>query len=211
MTIDERRIIRYCERHSSQSSTLRTTVDRHTGVQTLAPQMMSGHIQGNLLSLLSRLKRPRRILEIGTFTGYATLCLAEGLPQDGMLHTIEGHPIYEHIFRPAFGQSPHAHQIKIHIGQAEDVIPTLEESWDIVFLDGAKKQYLEHYHLIIDHVAPGGIILADNVLWSGDVIRPSKTKETRAIKAFNDFIKNDQRVQQTLLPLRDGLFIIEKI
>jgi len=211
MNIIDRRLVRYCERHSSELGALLDQVEQKTGQHTLAPQMISGRTQGALLSFISRMKQPESILEIGTFTGYATLCLAEGLPDNGEIHTIEGKPLYDHIYKAAFEQSTYKSQIIAHTGMAEDVIPTLDKSWDLVFIDGGKKQYAAHYDLVIDHVNPGGIILADNVLWSGKVIAEDKDADTVALDQFNKMIAQDGRVKQVLLPLRDGLFIIEKL
>ncbi|MEL6926370.1 MAG: class I SAM-dependent methyltransferase, partial [Bacteroidota bacterium] len=171
----------YCEAHSSTQSELLYRLERETYLKTLAPQMMSGQLQGRLLSLLSKLLRPNCILEIGTFTGYATLCLAEGLSANGQLHTIEGNEELSYISQKYFDESAFASRIHPHIGDAKTIIPQLDLTFDLVFIDAAKLHYALFFDLVIDKVRPGGILLADNVLWSGKVVRNATDKDTRTI------------------------------
>ena len=203
----------YCEKWSSPPSDLLKALERETYLKTLAPQMMSGHLQGQILSLISRLKRPQRILEIGTFTGYAALCMAEGLASDGKLVTIEANAELGYFIKKYKKLAGLEDQIEAIHGRAEEVIPNLEGSFDFVFIDAGKRDYQAHYELIIDRVESGGIILADNILWSGKVLAPEKEydKDTQMLHAFNQKIHADERVKNIVLPIRDGLMIIEKI
>ncbi|MEZ5041796.1 MAG: O-methyltransferase [Saprospiraceae bacterium] len=200
----------YCEQLSSPPSPLLYELERETHLKTLAPHMISGHLQGQLLHLISQLKQPRLILEIGTFTGYATICLAAGLPADGQLHTIEANPELEYIIRKYLKKAGLDEKVHLHIGKAEAIIPTLAPGFDLVFLDAGKLHYAMFYDLVIDLVNPGGLIIADNVLWSGKVVQNAKDKDTRALQAFNEKIKADPRVENFILPIRDGLLIAQK-
>jgi predicted O-methyltransferase YrrM len=175
--------------------------------------MLSGHLQGRLLALLSTLVKPKRVLEIGTFTGYATLCLAEGLPPEGKIITIEVNEELEKRLHRYFKAAGYHPQIDLRIGNAMQVIDTLEETFDLVFIDADKKNYLHYYQKIMPKVKIGGLVIADNVLWSGKVTTPIEQmdKDTQAIHLFNDFVKNDTSVEQILLPIRDGLYLIKKI
>ncbi len=186
---------------------------RDTHVKLLRPRMASGHLQGRMLHLFVEMIRPKRILEIGTYSGYSALCLAEGLPEDGMLHTIEINDEQEDFTRPWLENSPWRHQIQMHIGNAMDIIPTLGETFDLVFVDGDKRIYLDYYHLVMKHLNVGGYIIADNTLWDGHVLEePHPTdKQTQGIIAFNDYVAQDPRVEKVIIPLRDGLTIIRKI
>ena len=206
-------LLTYCEQHSSPHSALLWELERETHLKTLAPQMLSGHLQGRLLSLLSRLKSPQTILEIGTFTGYATLCMAEGLAPNGKIITIEANPEIRHFIDKYAAKAGLVNAIEAHTGRAEDIIPTLTDSFDLVFLDAGKRDYHQHYDLIIDKVNKGGIILADNILWSGKVLEdPARyDKDTALLHAFNQKIVEDERVKNLLLPIRDGLMVIEKV
>lgn len=210
MTKETDFIMEYCEAHSSPPSPLLYDLERETYLKTLAPQMMSGHIQGRLLSLLSSLLQPKVILEIGTFTGYAALCMVEGLPEDGILHTIEANEELGPLFQRYIKRAKLENKIQPHIGKAEEVIPTIEENFDMVFLDAGKLDYARHYDLIIDRVNHGGLILADNVLWNGKVIQQKKDQDTHTLDAFNKKINADNRVDNIILPLRDGLTIARK-
>ena len=203
----------YCEEHSSPESTLLYQLNRETHLRSLRPRMLSGPLQGGLLSLISRLMQPLHILEIGTFTGYATLCLAEGLQKNGTLDTIEIDPEAEEFIRHYFELSPYKEQLFLHIGAALDILPTFNKIWDIVMIDADKKEYLDYYKLIIPHVRKGGIILVDNVLWSGKVVEEVKynDKDTQAILTFNDYVQQDNTVRNLLLPFRDGMMFIEKL
>ena len=174
--------------------------------------MLSGHVQGSFLSLLSHSLQPKKILEIGTFTGYSALCLAKGLQTGGLLHTIELREEDAAIARNYFDQSEYNEKIKLHVGDAKDIIPTLHETWDLVFIDADKTGYLDYYELILPSVKQNGVIIADNVLFHGRVLaNPVSGKNAKAIQAFNEYIKNDMRVQQVLLTVRDGLLLIRKL
>ncbi len=186
---------------------------RDTHVKLLRPRMASGHLQGRMLHLFVEMIRPQRILEIGTYSGYSALCLAEGLPKDGLLHTIEINDEQEDFTRPWLENSPWSNQIKMHIGNAIDIIPTLNETFDLAFIDGDKRIYLDYYQLVMKHLRVGGYIIADNTLWDGHVLeKPHPTdKQTQGIIAFNDYVAKDPRVERVIIPLRDGLTIIRKI
>ena len=203
----------YCEEHTSPESDLLYQLNRETHLRSLCPRMLSGPLQGGLLSFISRLMRPLHILEIGTFTGYATLCLAEGLQENGTLDTIEIDAEAEEMIRMYFDRSPYKKQLFLHIGAAVDILPTLHKTWDIVMIDADKKEYLDYYKAIIPQVRKGGIILVDNVLWSGKVVEEIKhnDKDTPAILAFNAYVQQDTTVRNLLLPFRDGIMIIEKL
>lgn len=203
---------KYAETHSSKESDLLYRLNRETHLKVLIPRMLSGAMQGKLLEMLSLMIRPKQILEIGTYTGYSAICLAKGLAVDGVLHTIEKNPELESIAKKYFEEAEIEHQINYHLGNALDVIPKIEEFFDLVFLDADKENYLNYYHLIIDKIRPGGYILADNVFWSGKVLTTpnSHDKEAIGIIEFNKFIQQDERVENVILPLRDGLSLIRK-
>jgi caffeoyl-CoA O-methyltransferase len=205
-------ILKYAEEHSSPEPDLLKELNRETHVKMVYPRMLSGHLQGRLLSMISRMVRPERILEIGTFTGYSAICLAEGLNEIGQLHCIEINPEFEEIILKYFRKASISDMISLHIGDARKIIPEMDEVFDIVFLDADKEQYTEYYKLVFDKVRPGGYILADNVLWGGKVLNKEsvKDKETEGIKEFNNFVMNDSRVEQILLPFRDGIMVIRK-
>ena len=183
---------------------------RRTYLTTTYPRMCSGHVQGRILAMLSRMAAPRRIIELGTFTGYSALCLAEGLSPDGELHTIEIDDEFEDRLREQFDSSPFAGRIHLHIGDALSLLPSLEGPWDMAFIDANKRHYTDYYRLLLPAMRPGGIILADNTLWSGKVTDPSSATDaqTRGILEFNDMIARDPRVTVAILPLRDGLTMI---
>lgn len=187
-------------------------VERQTFLKTMAPQMLSGRLQGRLLSLLSSLLRPRRILELGTFTGYSALCLAEGLPADGELHTIEGNQETAFLARQNFTASPYSNQIHLHAGQASELLPTLPSTFDLIFLDGDKRGYPNYFHQLIDRLNPGGLLLADNILWDGRVSAAGQPDpDVIALRNYNQLVADDSRVNQVVLPLRDGLSIARKM
>lgn len=186
-------------------------IDRETQTKVLMPRMISGHYQGRVLSMLSKLMRPHRILEIGTFTGYATLCLAEGLSSEGKIYTIDKNAELEDRVREFFAASIHASKIEYLIGDAQTQIATLKhEQFDILFIDADKKNNGTYYDLLFDQVKPGGLIIVDNVLWSGKVLNQIQDTDTKNITSFNEKIKNDNRVEKLILPVRDGLFMIRK-
>jgi caffeoyl-CoA O-methyltransferase len=185
-------------------------IDRETNLKVLMPRMLSGHYQGRVLSLLSKMVSPSRILEIGTFTGYATLCLAEGLGTEGLIYTLDINEELEERVRGYFAESAYDEKIRYIIGDATQTINTLDETFDLVFIDADKKNNGTYYDLIFDRVRPGGLIIVDNVLWSGKVLHANPDKDTKNITNFNDKIAADNRVEKLILPVRDGLFIIRK-
>ncbi|MCM1034576.1 MAG: O-methyltransferase [Paludibacter sp.] len=203
----------YIEQHSSPESVALQQINRETHIYTLNPHMLCGHIEGRLLSMLSHMIRPRRILELGTFTAYSALCLAEGLQEDGILHTIERNDELEERILQNLAYAPEmAQRIRLHIGDAREIIPTLNEQFDLVFIDADKRQYNDYYDLVFPLVPIGGYIFADNTLWDGHIIDPAydKDHQTIALRAFNDRIANDQRIDKLILPLRDGISILRK-
>ena len=203
----------YCEAHTTPECELLHRLNRQTNLETVNPRMLSDQLQGQFLTFISKMLRPERILEIGTFTGYSALCLAEGLSTTGQLHTIEVNVEYEDRIREYFGQSPLGKQIILHIGDALQVVPTLDITWDLVFIDADKEDYLSYYESVLPSVRKGGFILADNVLWNGKVVQEAagNDRDTRTILAFNEHVQNDSRVRNLLLPFRDGIMIIEKL
>jgi len=211
MDFIDSRLLAYCETFSDQESELLTTLNRQTHLKVNSPRMLSGHLQGRFLSFISHLKCPKRILEIGTYTGYSALCLAEGLADDGMLFTIDPNEETNLFARSYFDQSPLKNKIKLLEGNAATIIPDLKETFDLVFIDADKKNYAAYYDLVIDKVAKDGIILADNVLWSGKILDEKKDADTQSIHDFNANINSDKRVSNMLLPLRDGLMMIRKL
>jgi predicted O-methyltransferase YrrM len=206
-------IEQYIDAHTESENELLAQLNRDTHVRILKPRMLSGNYQGRLLAMLARLLKPSRILEIGTFTGYSALCLCEGLIPDGKLYTIDVNEELESFTRSFFDRSPYHQQIDYRIGKALDVIPTIEDEFDLVFIDADKANYATYFDLIIDRVRPGGLIIADNVLWDGKVVGNVKAndKDTHALLAFNDKVHKDERVHNVLLPIRDGLMLLEKI
>ena len=202
----------YAEAHTSPESDLLRGLNRNTRAHIMAPRMLSGHMQGRFLSMLSWMVRPRRILEIGTYTGYSALCLAEGLTDDGLLITIDQNEELEGFARSYWNQSPLKTKIDFRIGLAADIIPTIDETFDLVFIDADKRNNSLYFDLIIDKIRPGGFILADNVLWSGKVIEYVKPSDhdTPAVLAFNQKVQDDPRVENVLLPVRDGIMMIRK-
>lgn len=202
----------YAEMHTSAESDILHKIHRDTYIKLPFPRMLSGHLQGRLLSFISNCKQPLRILEVGTFTGYSAICLAEGLAPGGLLYTIEINPELEELLVESFKNSGIYDKIRLMIGNALTLIPNIPETFDLVFLDADKENYPAYFELIINKLNPGGIILADNVLWSGKVLSEtiSSDKETKGIKAFNEMVMNDSRVENLLLPFRDGLMMVRK-
>ena len=202
----------YILSHSDDEGALLAAIERDANVNLLRPRMLSGHLQGRILKMFCRMIRPKCVLEIGTYTGYATLCMAEGCDKDAELHTIEINDEMEDFIQKYLEQSPLYHQIHLHIGDAMDIIPCMEKQFDLVFIDADKRLYSEYYDLIFPKVRPGGLILADNTLWDGKVIEEvhPTDKQTQGILHFNDKIKADTRVEKVILPLRDGLTMIWK-
>ncbi|MEZ4944831.1 MAG: class I SAM-dependent methyltransferase [Cyclobacteriaceae bacterium] len=208
--IDES-ILRYAEIHSVQENELLHRINRETHLSVLKPRMLSGHLQGRILSMISKMIRPDLILEVGTYTGYSALCLAEGLSSNGKLITIDVNEELEDRVRGYFRESKFNDKIDYKIGNAKKIIPTLQAPFDLVFIDADKEGYSLYYDLVIDKVTPGGFILADNVLWSGKVLDAEPSKDTLAILHFNKKVCEDPRVEHVLMPIRDGIMILRKI
>lgn len=197
----------YATAHSGPEPAYLYRLERETHLKTLAPQMLSGRLQGRLLALLSQLKQPRRILEVGTFTGYSALCLAEGLAPDGELHTLEGNPEVACLAEQYFREAGFTDRIHLHLGDALELLPQVPGPFDLVFLDANKRQYADYFDLVIDRLSPGALLIADNVLWSGKVLQPDEDADAAALHAFNERLLADERLETTLLPLRDGLLL----
>jgi caffeoyl-CoA O-methyltransferase len=185
-------------------------IHRETYLKETMPHMISGHFQGRVLAMLSKLLAPSHILEIGTFTGYATLCLAEGLRPEGRIHTIEIEAERAERVMEYFLQSPFAQQIQQHIGDAMEIIPTLDGEFDMVFIDADKKNNLTYFELVLPRVRRGGLILLDNVLWKGKVVGEANDKQTKQVQELNEALAQDSRVEKCLLPIRDGLYLLRK-
>jgi caffeoyl-CoA O-methyltransferase len=201
----------YIEGHTAKESAVLKKINRETNAKVLMPRMLSGHLQGRFLSLISHMVKPRLILEIGTYTGYSALCLAEGLAEGGKLYTIDVNEELESMVKGFVKEAKLEDKILPLVGDALQIIPTLDFFFDLVFIDADKINYLKYYHLILDKVKTGGFIIADNVLWSGKVVTSDKIdKDTKAIMEFNDFVHQDDRVENVLLPVRDGLMILRK-
>ena len=200
----------YLEQYCEPEPELLKHIDRETNLKVLMPRMVSGHYQGRVISLLTKLINPKRVLEIGTFTGYATLCFAEGLAEDGKIITLDINEELEDRVRGYFSKSAYADKIDYRIGNAAEMIPLIEETFDMVFIDADKKNNFTYYQLVFDKVRTGGIIIVDNVLWSGKVLANKEDKDTTNIINFNDEIARDGRVEKLILPVRDGLFLIRK-
>jgi len=197
----------YLADHSDEEPSLLKELTRETHLKVVRPRMLTGHFQGRVLSILSKIISPKNILEIGTYTGYSALCLAEGLLKDGKLHTIEINEELFDIQHKYFGQSPYEAQIVQHIGNALEIIPSLDVTFDLVFIDAHKVDYDLYFECVIQKTKPGSIILSDNVLWSGKVVEPLEKSDqaTAALLKYNEKLKNDSRVETVLLPIRDGL------
>lgn len=211
MDIIHKEIQAYAEKHTSEESPLLKKINRDTHAQVLSPRMLSGQLQGRVLSMISCMLRPEVILEIGTYTGYSALCMAEGLRENGKLITID---INEELYDRVSGYFREANlhdRIDYRIGDATVIIPRLQERFDLVFIDADKENYSRYFDLVIDRVNLNGIILADNVLWSGKVLQSRPDKDTRAIVDFNEKVQRDKRVENVLLPIRDGIMMMRKV
>ena len=209
--IDEK-LSDYCLLHTEGEDEVLKELQRETHLKVMSPRMLSGHLQGSWLSFLSKMAKPELILEIGTYTGYSAICLAKGLSANGKLITIDINEETESIARKYFVKSGFENQIELRTGDAKQIIPTINQEIDIVFIDADKRSYSLYFDLVIDKVKSGGLIIADNVLWSGKILDLDKNKDqdTQAIHRFNQKIKNDTRIEKILLPLRDGLFLMRK-
>ena len=202
----------YILQHIDEETDYLKALYRDTHVKLLRPRMASGHLQGRMLKMFVQMIRPQTVLEIGTYSGYSALCLAEGLPEGGVLHTFEINDEQEDFTRPWLENSPWAEKITFHIGDALVSVPQLGVRFDLAFIDGDKRRYIEYYEMVLKYLNPGGYIIADNTLWDGHVLEtPHPTdKQTIGIKTFNDLVARDSRVEKVILPLRDGLTIIRK-
>jgi len=202
----------YITAHSDVEPEYLAKVNRATHVKLINPRMCSGHLQGRVLSMFCHMIKPKRVLELGTLTGYSALCMAEALPEDAVLHTIECDEELEDFILQNFAGSDHGHKIKLHIGDALTEIKKLDEIFDLVFIDADKREYLAYYEAVLPKLKAGGFILADNTLWDGKVLKAvdSNDKQTIEIMKFNDFVAKDSRVEKVMLPLRDGLTLIRK-
>ena len=199
----------YIEKHSQNEPELLAQLNKETYQKILLPRMLSGHFQGRVLSMLSKLIRPLNILEIGTYTGYSALCLCEGMQENGQLHTIDIKEELVNFQRKYFDKSPWGKQIVQHLGEAIAIVPTLDVKFDLVFIDADKENYINYFELILPKMNKGGIILSDNVLWSGKVVEPLQPNDlsTKILIEYNQLLKNDWRVETVLLPIRDGLTV----
>ena len=211
MNLILKNIYEYCEKMSTSRSDSLNRLERETNLKTLAPQMISGQLQGMFFEMLSKLIQPDMILEIGTFTGYATLSLAAGLSANGKIITIEANKELKYLSDKYFSESPYTDKIEAIVGDALDIIPNLSHQFDLVYIDANKKVNLDFFQLVIPKVKSGGLILVDNVLWSGKVVGEKKDKDTQIIHDFNQAILNDDRVENLVLPIRDGITMIRKI
>lgn len=202
----------YATQHTSEEPALLAALNRETWTQVLQPRMLSGHMQGRILSMLSKIHGPKNILEIGTYTGYSALCLAEGLTSDGTLYTIDINEELQPIFQKYFDRHEKGSQIKPLTGNALDIIPTLNTTFDLVFIDADKENYINYYNMILDKVPSGGLIICDNVLWSGKVLKTAAPKDldTKILQELNQLVTHDDRVENVLMPVRDGLMVIRK-
>lgn len=202
----------YLERHTTPMDEVLLSLYRETHLHAMNPRMVAGPVQGRFLQFLCQLMRPSKVLEIGTFTGFSTICMARGMADGGLLTTIEANEEYEAVIRKYLDKAGIADRVRLIIGDAKSVIPALEDGFDLVFIDADKLNYPVYYDLVIDKLNPGGIILVDNVLWEGKVLNVNaKERDTQAIQAFNEKVQNDPRVENVLLPLRDGLMMIRKL
>lgn len=207
MTISQE-LEQYIEKHSTSEDLLLTKIYRETNIRMINPRMVSGHIQGLFLTLIAKMLKPDLILEIGTYTGYSTICLAKGLVPEGKIHTIEINDELGEVAKGYFKETKLENKIQIHIGNAISVIPELNLKFDLIYIDGEKREYTEYYKICVPYIKPGGYLLADNVLWNGKVVEPLvNDPATKAVLEFNRLISNDPRFENVLLPLRDGLMM----
>lgn len=207
-------IEKYAQQHTSSESDVLKRLNRETHAKIIRPRMLSGHMQGKLLEMISCMLQPERIVEIGTYTGYSAICLARGLKPGGKLHTIDHNPELEDFTRSFFQDAGLSEMIEYHIGEALDILPRMQGPFDLAFIDADKENYLKYYEHSLNKLRVGGIILADNVLWSGKVLSETAAKgdiEAEALMEFNKFVQGDLRVENLLLPFRDGLTVIRKL
>ncbi len=207
----QKKINAYCEAHTTLPVPELYELERETHLRTLSPQMISGRVQGQLLTMLATLARPKLALEVGTFTGYASICIAKSLPDGGRLHTIEINPELAHISQKYFEKTGLANRISSHTGDAREIIPALNLRFDFVFLDAAKFDYQFYYEMLIERLNDGGLLIADNVLWDGKVVAKSNDADTLNMDAFNKMVNDDPRVENLVLPVRDGVLVARKL
>jgi len=203
----------YILEHIDEEGSLLSTLNRDAHVKLLHPRMISGHLQGRLLKMICRIMRPKRVLEIGAYTGYATLCIAEGLDDDALVYTVEKNDEMQPFTIPYIEKSPYRDKIRMFWGSIEELFPTFDETFDLVYIDADKRDYNVYFDLVFPHLRSGALILADNTLWSGKVVEEYHTpsdKQTQGIIEFNEKIKNDNRVEKVIIPIRDGLTMIWK-
>ena len=202
----------YILNHIDKQSFILNEIERYTNLNVLRPRMLSGHLQGSILTMICKMIRPLSVLEIGTFTGYSTICMVYGLPPEGHIHTIELNDELEDIIAKFLEKAGAINQVTLHIGNALDIVPKIDKMFDLVYIDGDKREYPEYFEIVFPKVKNGGFILADNVLWDG---KPAKSnmpddRYTKGIMDFNDLVYNDKRLEKTILPIRDGLYILRK-
>lgn len=215
MLITDAEIEKYIDVHTSNASEILNKIERETYLKSIYPRMLSGKVQGKFLSFISKMIRPHNILEIGTFTGYSAICLSEGLSEDGQLHTIEINDELKAQNHKYFKEAKIEHKVFPHFGNAINIIPELGIQFDLIFIDADKINYCNYFKLAMENLKTGGYILADNVLWSGKVLSSKNSekidKDTEAIKEFNNMVQEDDRVENVIIPLRDGMTLIQKI
>lgn len=204
-------LVRYCEAHTTPVSEVLHRLERETHLRTLSPQMLSGPLQGQLLRMISTMIQPRQALEIGTFTGYSAICIAGGLAPQGILHTIEANMELRYIIEKYMAEAGLSNRVQLHLGNALEIVPMLEGPFDLVWIDAGKLDYADYFDLVFDKVSPGGYILADNVLWSGKVIAEKRDADAEALHRFNQKIQADARVENIILPIRDGILMARKL
>lgn len=213
MDFIDQKIQEYAEQHTDAEPEVLRSLNRETHLKVLQPRMLSGHLQGRILSMLSKMINPKYILEIGTYTGYSAICMSEGMQSEGKLITIDINEELSDMSQSYFEKAGFKDKIEQHIGNALDIIPTLNYKWDLVFIDADKVNYSNYFDLVIDRLNEGGFIIADNVLWSGKVVESLKPndKDTKELLSFNKKVSEDTRVENVLMPVRDGLMILRKI
>lgn len=211
MDFKQKKINRYCEAHSTAPDEILYALERETNLKTMAPQMLTGHVQGLMLQFIAQMMRPQLILEIGTFTGYSALCMAKGLADDGVLHTIEVNPERSTIIEKYIAKADLVNKVIPHFGDAKNVIPAIEGSFDLVYVDAAKFDYQIYYDLVVDRMSSGGMIVVDNVLWGGKIVDGHTDKDTTILDAFNKMVHADPRVENVVFPIRDGITLIRRV
>jgi predicted O-methyltransferase YrrM len=211
MNMSDATIEEYVLSHIDKEPEVLSWLTRETHLRTLKPRMLSGHLQGRMLKMFCAMMSAKRILEIGTFTGYSAICMAEALPEDGELHTLEINDEMEEFLNEVFERSGMSEKIHLHIGDASRLIPQLEGQFDVVFMDGNKRHYSEYFDVVFPKLRLGGLLIADNTLWDGHVLEDSKDAQTVGVQKFNDKVFSDERVERVIVPVRDGMTLIRKI